>query len=685
MRRFDGSRAAPGVLFATAAGLCVVVAAALLLPAAPARGAWYDATWALRRPIDVEPPPPEVATGDELAVVDFYTAGRHKDAGDDVRVATEDGRIVPSRVLRAGPGDRVKVVFTPLKGVKRYYAYFANPAPAAPPKGTEDVAYRTGLMMDMYRLHGAPTINNFDQIEAVFKAALKEPIGRTMIDRLFVGVSPFGDPVKSIAKVTGTIIIPADGTYAFAAAGERAALFIGGKPVVFAHAMVGDVRFNTKVELAKGRHDLAFYYVNLGGDCRFSVVWQLPGSARWEIVPPGAFGTLARATVGPLEENRKPFTADFKPDYTGEAFFAGNYTHRYRLQAYPPKVGAQAAKYEWDLGDGQTATGPSVDHVYLADGLYPVKLTVRIGPNSDTQTTRIAVSRVYENLAAPPTDTVPVQARIAAFYDWSKVPPAWLVPGVQMMLRAQLWDVAIPIAQRLAAEADAKEAVAAFEALRDATRDLSAHDRTGAALELWDRVGPRSPLQPRAAKHHARLLMWLAADFPRALKVLEPYYKDKPDDETRRLYAQALVLNKRVDEAAKILAALPIHGPADQAAARSGALARTIEFYITDNDWETGEEWWERWQERYPADFLEGYSVVLQSRLLALRQAPVAAARVAEAFALAVPQSSYAPQLLDRASKLLARTDPAKSKALREMLKQKYPEDPLSQDAPPPP
>jgi hypothetical protein len=88
---------------------------------------------------------------------------------------------------------------------------------------------------------------------------------------------------------------------------------------------------------------------------------------------------------------------------------------------------------------------------------------------------------------------------------------------------------------------------------------------------------------------------------------------------------------------------------------------------------------WQRWQERYPEEFLEGYSVVLQARLMELEKVPEAAARLCEAFAKAVPKSSYAPQLLDRASKLLATSNPAKSQALHALLKQKYPEDPLSQ------
>ncbi len=125
---------------------------------------------------------------------------------------------------------------------------------------------------------------------------------------------------------------------------------------------------------------------------------------------------------------------------------------------------------------------------------------------------------------------------------------------------------------------------------------------------------------------------------------------------------------------------LPPQGPLDRQAALSGASARTIEFFILQEEPEAGEDAWERWQAKYPSEFVEGYSVLLRVKLIELRKQAQAASRVAEAFAAAMPRSSYAPQLLNLASKLIAGSDPARSKALRQMLKEKYPEDPLSQD-----
>jgi hypothetical protein len=139
------------------------------------------------------------------------------------------------------------------------------------------------------------------------------------------------------------------------------------------------------------------------------------------------------------------------------------------------------------------------------------------------------------------------------------------------------------------------------------------------------------------------------------------------------------VLSQKIDEGRRVLLLLPVEEPSDRQAAVSGAMARTIEFFISDGDAEAGEEAWDRWQNHFPGEFLDGYGVLLQTRLMELQKAPEAAARVAEAFARAVPRSSYAPQLLWRAAKLLQKSDGARSKAILDLLKEKYPEDPLSQ------
>jgi hypothetical protein len=218
----------------------------------------------------------------------------------------------------------------------------------------------------------------------------------------------------------------------------------------------------------------------------------------------------------------------------------------------------------------------------------------------------------------------------------------------------------------------------AIVSLKEASRRGAASGRTDAVLKLWEDVPARSELHDRAMIEAAELLDWRVGDFDAAVHLLQPLAA-QDDPRFKRIYAQALILDQKSDDGAKILASLPTGNQWEHHVALSGAMARSIEYYIMGKDWEAGESTWERWQEEFPNDFLEGYSVLLRTRLMEIAGDPAAAAKVAEAFASAVPTSSYAPQLLDRASRLLASTDPPKSAALRQLLKQRYPEDPLSQ------
>lgn len=641
-----------------------------------AGAAWMEG-WSHRRVVDLEWVGDR--PGDDLAMVDVWTAGHHQPDGTDVRVTADELRIIPSRVLMVGPGDVVRVAFAPVRPVKRYCVYFGNPRPPAPPKGTEELSIRAGLLLEMHSLEAAPP-GNFREIERAFSASTRV-IGRTIVSRLYLGINPFGDQVSIISRFSGVLNAPTDGSYTFAgSASDRGALFIDGKPVLLIPNLVPDTRFNAKIDLKKGKHDIAFYHVNVAGEQRLSVVWKTPNSANYELIPPEAFGLLHNTTVGGLEQQGKTFAADFRMEYLGECFFSDHYTHRYRFTAVPPKGPAAAtARYEWDFGNGQTAGGPAVEQVYLLDGLYPITLTVRMGNQSDAQTTRIAVSRFHAKLDNPPTDLPSQQTAIVSRYDLARLPPTWLPWTTLLFVRTR--DVAgIEKAAMALARSDQADGGLTMRALNDASFELLSAGKLDVARRMWQAVPQDSKLQPQAAEAQARVLLWRAADFPAALKLLETHVRQHPKNAAiQRLYAQALVLSGRAAEAKKILDQLPIQGNAAQQAAITGALARTVEFYITQGDWQSGEETWEKWNQQYPADFLEGYSVLLQTRLMELARYPQAAAKVAEAFALAMPRCSYSPRLLHRAGKLLEQSDPARSNALIELLKQKYPEDPLSQ------
>jgi tetratricopeptide (TPR) repeat protein len=273
----------------------------------------------------------------------------------------------------------------------------------------------------------------------------------------------------------------------------------------------------------------------------------------------------------------------------------------------------------------------------------------------------------------PQTNDPPIQSKIVASYNVETLPENWLAWAA--VLHAKAGDSAdeIAVLTRLASEKNHANGNQAFATIDELTDALSSQQ----AIDLLQKVPVNSDLQPRAVKKLTEMLLWDQGDFVAAADALAPF-ASRHDGGINRRRGEALVLAGKLDDAKKIFAGLHASDPSDRAAAISGAMARTVEYFLTEKDVHSGEDAWEKWQNRFPDSFLEGYSVVLRVKLMALAEHTAAAAKVAEAFADAVPRSSYSPQLLDEASKLLASSDAAKSAELHATLKQRYPEDPLS-------
>jgi PKD repeat protein len=639
------------------------------------RAEWFDSNWTCRRALPIVWDD-QNASGNDLGSCLFYTDGHALPNGEDVRVTTEAGKLCASHVLMVGPGDRIRVVFAMVKGERNYDIYFGNPNPAPPPEGMDDVKYKSGLLLETRQWTGGQ-INSCETMEQSWNRS-KPVLGKMMTDAVFLGYNPFGPQEQWISKFTGSIFAPTDGDYLFAVAADDAgALYIDGKPLLFAPLGGGDIRYHATTHLARGSHDFLAYHVNFAGQAYISIGWKRPDMPKVAVINRESFGLCPSGLAGPLEIHNKTLVADLAINQMGECFFNDSYSFHYKFTAKASL--AAANKFQWSFGDGQTSNKAEVDHVYLTDGIYPVKLTASVEGNSDSQTCLLAVSRNYAHILDAREVQPQILAGIVKDYDINVLPPASYARIVQLDLAAEDPGAAVAVADKLAALPTQADPAAANAALTALCKSLIDSSKSEQAIEIWDRVPANSPLQPYAARHAAELALWWSGDFAKAVKLLKPL-EDKGDVGLQRQYAQALALSGKADEARKIFEKEMSSVSANRKAALSGAAARSVEFFITTKDVESGEDAWEKWQARFPTDFLEGYSVVLRTKLMELRKRPDAAAKVAEAFAAAMPQSPYAPQLLDTASKLLIAADPPKSQALRQLLKQKYPEDPLSQD-----
>lgn len=652
----------------------VALLAGFFAPSARAADAWFDRAWQFRRPVKVIWDD-QRATGSELCQVEFFTAGHTlKDAGD-VRIATDDGRPIPFELLSVGPGDTARIVFQLVRGKRNYDVYFGNPAPAPMSESLPELQYESGLLMET-RVYNGASANNAQQIKAAFDSST-EVLGKIMIERPFIGYNPFGDQDRIISRLSGSIFAPMDGSYTFAqATDDRGALFIDDKPLVYSQLGPPDTRYNGTISLTRGRHKFTFYHINFAGPGWLTVGWKRPDSQEFAPILRDSIGAFFTGTPGPLEEFRKPMTADFSLAYKGEFFFADRYLHRYEFTAADIRP---RAVYQWDFGDGQTAQGEKVNHVYLDDGIYPIRLTMTIGGNSDEQTTRMMVRRDFEHITNPPSDSAQDQSTVVSSYNLAKISAAQLPVALELHLRAKNLDAAARVAHELAIRPKHPRINDALAALDHFTDTQMQSHQVQAALTPWQDVPPTSNLQPFAAIKLAELYLWQLGDAARAVAVLDPLTAHKNEPALQRIYGQALILAQRAVDGQKILREVKSTSKEDHQAVLSGALARTIEYYLSIKDPESGEQQWQRWQESYPADFLEGYSLFLRVQLMAMRGNNAPAAQIAADFATAIPDSAYAPRLLDFAWRQLQPTDPQKSRQLHELLKQKYPEDPLAQ------
>lgn len=611
---------------------------------------------------------------DEVAQAEILTGGLLKVAGAEIVVRAGDGHVVPSRLLQVGPGDQARVVFALRPGQRDYVIYFGNPS-VHPAPASQPALVQRGLLMEMNQWLGQP-INSSEQIARAWLISQRQPIGKILVDRPFIGVNPLGDEDRTIAKLSGTFFAPVDGEYQFAAtADDRGALYIDGQSVVYAPYAVGDIRFNKTLTLKRGEHDFIFYEVNTGGEIRFTVGWKRPDTATVIPMPAAAFGVVRTATPGDLELADKPLVADFSFQVKSEIFYANDYAYRVVLTANPPP--GNNITYDWDLGDGTTATGPQVEHVYLHGGQFPVKLTTSAYGKTDTRTNIIWVRRDWQRAANPPSEFPKDIAQLVAGYSLDKLDTESLRLAVLLQMVVNHRGAALEAAGALASRDRHPNPSASMDALKQVTLNYIDAGAKDAVQLIWGKVPATSNIRPAAMTEYASQLLWHLGNPDAALKVLEPVKKSSIA--ASQLHAQVLLLDGKAAEAEAELKALPVHGDPEKRVAMSGALARSVEYFISDDDAESADEEWNRWQLFFPMDFLDGYSLLLKVQIMQLRQANEAAANIALAFVTAEPQSSYAPSLLDTAARGLQTENPDRAKQFRQLLKEKYPEDPRAQ------
>jgi tetratricopeptide (TPR) repeat protein len=353
-------------------------------------------------------------------------------------------------------------------------------------------------------------------------------------------------------------------------------------------------------------------------------------------------------------------------------------------------ISAQGGKFAWDFGDGQTSTAANPTHIYLASGDYTVIL--KAGRLADTSTFRakVRVERNWWKQTDPAIEPIKKYAEEVAQYDFPALDARNLMVAVSLFEHESASAPLVAAATALLKHPDLKEGDAPRLGLlkSEHLRKLGKAQEAVAALRELEARVKRPATKAQFAVEAGEVLLkdlhrWDEAEqeYQRALKTyatagadlilrrahvgLGDIWRHRGDGEkARAAYAGA--------------AAIQVHSlPPNEAAVRIGTLARYVEDYTRQRQWEWVTKFLEDWAWEFPADKFKGNWSYLKAVALAAQNKKAAALEEAMDVLGANPQSPYAVRLLMLAAECqVALGDKEKARLLLQTAADDYPEDP---------
>lgn len=664
------------------------------LGAAPAQ-AWWNAAWTARRAVTVPDYKPSKLPGDDIAVVTLPTGGLAKPDGSDVRVATAEDNEVPCRVLMDGPADQVRVAFA-LRGAGRYYVYFGNPKADAP---KEKLDIRRGVLLEMWGFPGGP-FRTLGHVQDVFYKA-KNLLGRDFRDRIWNAHNPFGPQAAVAATYTGWLNVIAEGEYTFATSSQNASFLLLDDQLLVdnggAHGPQADITRNAKTKLTAGLHKLTFLHVSNGGDPVAVVAWCPPWETdkrKFTFVPPGSYAPVVRAAPGMLEQAGQSAGIDFLYDHAGESFVENRYYQRFTFNALAAGQSPRNVQWKWDFGDGQTASDPQPQHVYLVPGEYKVTLTAVVGGAKLARENRLFVSRPWDRVTENKLDGIREQAAIVQKYDFRALPAAAAGEAVILLNRAGSAEGVIGAGEAFLA-ADKPAANLLGEVLPLYVKALVAGGQYDAAVESLLKAAQKSAANPGVAAAMLNQAGRVALEYKEDAKAAADLFAQVIQRHAATAGAAAVRQARiglgdvakfqgdyaRAKQAYEDARPRPLDRPGG-APFQKGDFARHVEEYIRTRDYPSADDYLERWAEAFPLDKLEGYWSLLRARMLYERGLFPQALREGLVLVKANPTSNYAAELLmlcaDAYQKL---KQPEKAAEVWRRVVKEYAESSLAADA----
>ncbi|MFH1719141.1 MAG: NPCBM/NEW2 domain-containing protein [Planctomycetota bacterium] len=495
----------------------------------------------------------------EVSSVRIYAPGYNLEDFTPEVFITSSGARVNSRILSAGRGEPMDILFESTKGYPSYLIYLVPKAKQS--ESSTSWEPRAGLVLETrWTNRGLRSSDKLPQFQEAFDKTA-QPVGRSLVDDIQHSFPIHRKPAYSTSEpparggfglyhYKGFFEVPKAGQYTFATISRwDSYLSIDGELVAGwpgQHDIQGGLRGEKKgnISLKPGIHKLEYYHYAQWEKMFAVAAWKKPGEelrvmTRTDFIPFGHY----EAVSADFEEPNKPYAAfewwpvdDFRLEQTGTAFVA------MRFKAIRPDA-LRRYSYRWTFDDGTVAAGETVDHVFLRPALRKVELEVSLDGKSLAQASHDVYVHCAWDKCLMDTDNADFFDEVVKKRDLAKSPPDDLINLSVMAEQADRpdWKTRATAALsegvvRLVQESGDTDFLFDFGQYL-CSAELKKYDK---ALELFSRLATKNgvdkSVQRRAAVYQAEILIKFFGRNDEALKMLDPLAIDaaSPDDLARR-------------------------------------------------------------------------------------------------------------------------------------------------------
>jgi tetratricopeptide (TPR) repeat protein len=651
----------------------------------------------------VEVPQPSAEAGVDTAAVRVLCQGQAKPDGSDYRVLDAAGRPLPFQLTFHDAARYSLIAFRADNPRQKYFVYFGNPqavraaeqvvldpAPGSgPPKGAWVPRY--GLVLETIQRPEGDNPKTVADLAKLIQGS-KARHGARYQRRIADGYNPFGSSDYYISLYRGWIQVPKAGPYQFCTISNEASFsFLDGKELVHwpgRHTTERGARGekNALVTLAAGLHYVEYYQEEVTLDQMAFLGWRPSGDpGAFSPIPEAVFTAPHAAAVVRYESPGAPLLR-FEPVIADSVWpterHEGQYT-RCRFRVEKASGMPNGTTFRWEFGDGQTATGLEVAHIYLALGDYQVALSAQRPGGASTTRWPLSVYEIEHVTEQFPEGKLKDYATLAGQYDRTKLDATSLRELAYLLAEneepARAIEVAKEFVQRFG---DAKPLVLARvrRLMADcAIRQGNAGLDEAIANYQASLVKETPPVERLDVLARLIRLLGVERGLPdkagAVLGQVEELWRGlKPDEETTAAYRRAVIAagdvllwHGKADgardlyERAEVLSGQRI--PMQVRAARVGSYPNAIREFIQTGNYGAALSLVERWDETFPTDKPKGHTFYWRGKLLARRGQHQDAARyLARAIGLATGAAfeSEARWLLAQSLEQLERKEEAR-------------------------